>query len=30
MKADYNTLRQAKFRYYRGEMPREELQGLGW
>ena len=30
MKADYNTLRQAKYRYYRGEMPREDLQGLGW
>ena len=29
-RADYNTLRQAKFRYYRGEMPRNELQERGW
>jgi len=30
MKADYNTLRQSKFRYYRGEMTKEELQLNGW
>jgi hypothetical protein len=30
MRADYNTLRQAKFRYYRGELSKEELQLLGW
>ena len=30
MKADYNTLRKTKFRYYRGELTREELQLLGW
>lgn len=30
MRADYNTLRQAKFRYYRGELTREELDLLGW
>jgi hypothetical protein len=30
MKADYNTLRQSKFRYYRGEMTKEELQLTGW
>jgi hypothetical protein len=29
-KLDYNTLRQTKFRYYRGELPREELSELGW
>jgi hypothetical protein len=29
-KLDYNTLRQTKFRYYRGELPREELVELGW
>lgn len=28
--ADYNLLRKNKFRYYRGEMGREELHGLGW
>lgn len=28
--ADYNMLRKNKFRYYRGEMGREELQGYGW
>ena len=27
---NYNTLRQTKFRYYRGELPREELSELGW
>lgn len=30
MRADYNTLRQSKFRYYRGELSKEELQLLGW
>ena len=30
MRADYNTLRQAKFRYYRGELSRDELQELNW
>jgi len=30
MKAYYNTLRQSKFRYYRGEMTKEELQLNGW
>jgi len=30
MKSDYNTLRQDKFRYYRGELTREELNDLGW
>lgn len=30
MKSDYNTLRQQKFRYYRGELSREELSLLGW
>ena len=28
--AEYNTLRQAKFRYYRGEMPRDELVERTW
>lgn len=27
---EYNTLRKAKFRYYRGEMTREELKEFGW
>lgn len=30
MRADYNTLRQSKFRWYRGEMGRDELKELGW
>ena len=30
VKADYNTLRQAKFRYYRGEMGKQELIECGW
>ena len=30
MKADYNTLRQDKFRYYRGELSKDELNQLGW
>lgn len=28
--ADYNTTRQAKFRYYRGEMSRDELKERNW
>lgn len=28
--AEYNNLRQVKFRYYRGELPREELTERGW
>jgi hypothetical protein len=28
--AEYNNLRQAKFRYYRGEMPRDELVERNW
>lgn len=27
---DYNTLRKTKFRYYRGELTRDELKELGW
>lgn len=27
---DYNTLRKTKFRYYRGELTRDELTQLGW
>lgn len=27
---DYDTLRQKKFRYYRGEMGKTELEELGW
>jgi hypothetical protein len=30
LKAEYNTLRQHKFRYYRGELSRQELTDLGW
>lgn len=30
MKSDYNILRKNKFRYYRGELSREELTDLGW
>lgn len=30
LSSDYNMLRKAKFRYYRGELSREELQELGW
>ena len=30
MNIDYATLRKYKFRYYRGEMSREELTELGW
>lgn len=29
-KYDYNVMRKNKFRYYRGEMSREELSALGW
>ncbi len=29
-RADYNTLRQSKFRYYRGELSRDELKEAGW
>lgn len=29
-KKDYNTLRQLKFRYYRGELTKEELQKYEW
>ena len=28
--SDYNMLRKNKFRYYRGELSREELTDLGW
>lgn len=28
--SDYNMMRKAKFRYYRGELSRDELQDLGW
>ena len=30
LNTDYNTLRKLKFRYYRGEMSRDELTQLGW
>lgn len=30
LQSDYNMLRKAKFRYYRGELSREELTDLGW
>jgi hypothetical protein len=30
LQLEYKTLRQRKFRYYRGEMPREELVEYGW
>ena len=29
-KVDYNTLRKNKFRYYRGELSKQELNDLGW
>lgn len=29
-KSEYNMLRKTKFRYYRGELSRDELQHLGW
>lgn len=30
LQAEYNNLRQRKFRYYRGEMSRDELKEAGW
>lgn len=30
LKAEYNNLRQVKFRYYRGELTRDELREKGW
>jgi len=30
LKSDYNILRKNKFRYYRGELSRDELTTLGW
>ena len=30
LQSDYNLLRKNKFRYYRGELSREELQTLDW
>lgn len=30
LESDYNIKRQSKFRYYRGEMSRDELKDLGW
>ena len=30
LQSDYNLLRKNKFKYYRGELSREELVGLGW
>ena len=30
LKGEYNTLRKNKFRYYRGELSRQELEDLGW
>ena len=30
LKYDYNVLRKNKFRYYRGELSRDELATLGW
>lgn len=30
LRGDYNMLRKNKFRYYRGELSRDELAGLGW
>lgn len=30
LKADYYTLRQSKFRYYRGELSKQELSDLNW
>lgn len=30
MRGDYNLLRKNKFRYYRGELSRQELEDLGW
>lgn len=30
IRGDYNLLRKTKFRYYRGELSRQELEDLGW
>jgi len=30
LKSEYNTLRKSKFRYFRGEMSRDELKDIGW
>lgn len=30
LKGEYNLLRKNKFRYYRGELSRQELEDLGW
>jgi hypothetical protein len=30
LQSDYNILRKSKFRYFRGEMTRDELQETGW
>jgi hypothetical protein len=30
LQSDYNLLRKNKFRYYRGELSRDELNNLGW
>lgn len=30
LQSDYNMLRKSKFRYYRGELSREELTDAGW
>jgi len=30
LQSEYNTVRQKKFRYYRGEMPKVELEELKW
>jgi hypothetical protein len=30
LQSDYNLMRKAKFRYYRGELSRDELNDLGW
>jgi hypothetical protein len=30
LKSEYNSTRKNKFRYYRGEMSREELKEIGW
>lgn len=30
LKSEYNTMRKSKFRYFRGEMSRDELKDLGW
>lgn len=30
LEIEYNTMRKTKFRYYRGELSRDELKELGW